>query len=159
MKRWALGFGLSWLITAHVLAAQPLGRLFYTPQQRQLLDHPYTPLPRRVPNNIPPDTHYNGYVMRSDGVNTVWVNGQKRYVDQPMASSGQLKLPVTPALKPGQIFNRQLGQVQEGYQIASPVADAPPATSSQPPPLTLPLTPLAGDEDDAAMQVDNVAPP
>ena len=73
MKRWAICIGLSWLITAHVLAAQPLGRLFYTPQQRQQIDHPHTPLPRRAPHNIPPDTHYNGYVMRSDGENTVWL--------------------------------------------------------------------------------------
>ena len=158
MKYWALGFGLSWCIVVHAFASQPLGRLFYTPQQRQLLDHPSTPLPRRTPNNLAPDTHYNGYVMRSDGVNTVWVNGRERYVDQPMASSGQLKLSATPALKPGQIYNRQMGQVQEGYQIAPSEADTPPAPPS-PPPLTLPITPLAGDEDDAAVKADHAAPP
>lgn len=158
MMRWALGFGLSWLIFAHAFAGQPLERLFYTPQQRQLLDHPHTPSPRHAPKNIAPyNTHYNGYVMRSDGVNTIWVNGQQRYVDQPMAGSGQLRQPLTPALKPGQIFNRQLGQVQEGYQIAPPEADAPAITTS--PPLPLQLTPLPGDEDDGAEQVDHVATP
>ena len=143
---------LGWLVMADALAAQPVGRLFYTPQQRQQIDNqhkPHTPRPLRAQ---PKDAHYNGYVIRSDGVNTIWVNGQTRYVDQSMLNDGQLKLPATPALKPGQAFDRQAGRVLETYEISLPaVKPIVPAA-----PLILP--PLTDERDDSVL-VDNVAVP
>jgi hypothetical protein len=63
------------------LAAEPLGRLFFTPAQRTVLDAgkslgkaaPVVPPPRNV--------ELNGVVTRSDAGRTVWING-KAYHDK-----------------------------------------------------------------------------
>lgn len=153
MKRYRLAAVVfSWFVALHALADERVGRLFYTLQQRLQIDRQHKPAvshAQRVPSK---DAHYNGYVMRSDGVNTIWVNGQTRYVDHAASNPGQLKLPATPALKPGQAFDRQAGRVLESYELAQPAAKP----VVQPPPLTLP--PLADERDDAPpVQVDNVA--
>ncbi|TXF12862.1 hypothetical protein [Pelomicrobium methylotrophicum] len=51
-------------------AADPLGRLFFTPEQREALE-------RKRPQAAPPTTGItvNGLVQRSDGKATVWING------------------------------------------------------------------------------------
>lgn len=56
---------------------EDLGRLFYTPEQRQLLDwqasHPGTDL---APALGAPTLVLNGLVQRSRGPQTLWLNGQ-----------------------------------------------------------------------------------
>jgi hypothetical protein len=138
----------SWLLAANALAAHPVGRLFYTPQQRLQLDMQHKPRARQTAALPPADTHYNGYVIRSDGVNTLWINGQTRYADHGANSPVRLKLPGTPALKPGQAYDRQAGRVLEPYEIAAPAQhSAMPAVSQ---------LPLADDRKDAAVQDDDV---
>lgn len=147
MKYYGAVLVTSWLLAANALAAQPVGRLFYTPQQRLQLDMQHKPRARQAAVAPREDTHYNGYVIRSDGVNTLWINGQTRYADHGANSPVRLKLPGTPALKPGQAFDRQAGRVLEPYEIAAP---------AQPPAMPAVSQPLADDREDAAVQDDNV---
>ncbi|ARU32573.1 hypothetical protein CAP31_13320 [Sulfuriferula sp. AH1] len=150
MKYYGIALVAGWLLAANTLAAQPVGRLFYTPQQRLQLDMQHKPRVHHAAAIVYGDTHYNGYVIRSDGINTLWVNGQTRYVDHAANNPARLKLPATPVLKPGQAFDRQAGRVLEPYEIATP-AERPAI-----PAVPLP-SPLADDGNDAAVQADNVA--
>lgn len=103
------------------------GRLFYTPAERAQLEagrNRPTPAPADSPAPTP-DTLYNGYVQRSDGRATQWINGEPRQLQQLPASSGKLKLPATPALKPGQQYDTQSGRVLEPYERATPTLSAP----------------------------------
>ncbi|MHB1173719.1 MAG: hypothetical protein ACYCZJ_01145 [Sulfuriferula sp.] len=113
-------------------AASLSGRLFYTPAQRAEMEaarnHATLPAADTVPG--PQDTVYNGYIRRSDGRTTLWINGQPRRLQQTPATPGKLKLPATPALKPGQEFNTQYGRVLESYERPAPAAPA--ATPSMP---------------------------
>ena len=106
------------------------GRLFYTPAQRAQIEagrNRGTPTPA---DTIPDagDTVYNGYVARSDGSTTLWINGQPRRMQHASGTPGKLKLPAIPALKPGQEFNTQYGRVLEPYERPAPaVPTAQPA--------------------------------
>lgn len=66
------------LLCAGQAAAQELGRLFFTPEQRAALDArraarlPDTPAPVLAAS---PTTRIDGYVKRSRGKSTVWVDG------------------------------------------------------------------------------------
>lgn len=64
--------------TAH--AAEPLGRLFFTPEKRQALDHQRQQNIQQKPQEEPEDRTLtiNGFVTRSSGKRTVWVNGVAR---------------------------------------------------------------------------------
>ena len=79
MKR-AAGLLLAALAAAPAAAADAeLGRLFLTPEQREALDArrrarlPDKPAPAAAAS---PVTRVDGYVQRSGGRSTVWVNGQ-----------------------------------------------------------------------------------
>jgi len=68
--------GASWAS----FSAEPLGRLFHSPAQRSTLDsqrkamqQPQKPVAPRPQQSQP--THLDGYVVRSDGRSTLWVNG------------------------------------------------------------------------------------
>ena len=105
------------------------GRLFYTPTERAQLEagrNRPTPAPAENPIRTP-DTLFNGYVLRSDGHATQWINGEPRQLQQLPASPGKLKLPATPALKPGQEYDTQSGRVRESYE-----RPAPPVPATQP---------------------------
>jgi hypothetical protein len=57
--------------------AQELGRLFHTPEQRHALDARRAARPPQVILDAPPPlqpARVDGYVLRSDGRSTVWVN-------------------------------------------------------------------------------------
>lgn len=154
MTRYAALMLLSLFIVSPVLADKQMGRLFYTPQQRQQIDNQSKPQrPHAIP--APPrDAHYNGYVMRSDGVNTVWVNGEARQVDSSSMRGGQLKLPATPVLKPGQVYDSQGRKVRETYEIAKPEPVPVPVVT---PALPTTLPPLANDQDEVSIQGNAVA--
>src|SRR5688572_5462970 len=60
-----------------------LGRLFYKPEERAALDRARRGIPD-TPNNKTTDTPLReptltGYVKRSDGRSTIWVDGTPRY--------------------------------------------------------------------------------
>ena len=78
-RAWTLVAGILLAAGASAAAAQELGRLFFTPQQRTELD---ARRKARVPDKPAvvttvesPRTRLDGYVKRSDGESTVWLNG------------------------------------------------------------------------------------
>ncbi len=87
-------------------AAQELGRLFFTPERRQLLDR-QRQLNIRERKEVPedPTLTINGVVTRSSGKRTVWINGVPQ--DDAHADSG---VAVTPSrANPGKIVVRPEG--------------------------------------------------
>jgi hypothetical protein len=97
-----------------------LGRLFYTPQQRTELDK------RRV-SNVPaqaeaapvvqqPNVTLNGYVGRSSGKTTTWVNGVPQY--DTVRSQDPTRLPIGAAeerrsMKVGATLDTNRGEVRD----------------------------------------------
>lgn len=78
-----------WLIFITILGAppawsqsEPLGRLFFTPQQRTALDHQRR---QGLSTNLAQESSYtlNGEVIRSSGRNTRWVNGEAQTSSTP----------------------------------------------------------------------------
>jgi hypothetical protein len=83
-------------------AAEPLGRLFYTPAQRAQLDAARSQKSRAAPAAEPEEppplpevVTYDGVVRRSDGRTTVWINN--RAINDGRAPGGA---PVTSRLRP-----------------------------------------------------------
>jgi hypothetical protein len=106
--------------TAVPVAAEDLGRLFFTPQQRQELDR------RREANVMESGTTtvestmtVNGHVARSSGKTTTWINGVPQY-DGPRSrdparvtvggSEGEPPVEV----KIGQTLDKTRGEVKDG---------------------------------------------
>jgi hypothetical protein len=95
-------------LLAVLLASSPspaLDRLFYTPAERQALEKPASksviPARRDAKHE---DLDYSGYVRRSDGTVTHWLNGK--------AAPGPRTLPA--GLKPGQ--KQESGRRLESWQ-------------------------------------------
>ena len=100
-------------------AAQQLGRLFFTPEQRQDLDH------RRASNRAEEEAPkiregpliLNGHIERSSGRTTTWINGVPEYDENP-AGRDAARVSVAPnpgepsvSLKVGQTYQRGSGEV------------------------------------------------
>lgn len=101
--------------------AQPLGRLFFTEDQRAALDarrRARVPdKPAAAPAAASPITRLDGFVKRSGGPSTVWVNGEQlpgnvrpgeRSVSVPVGDSG-----TRVELRPGQVLDRGSGEVRD----------------------------------------------
>jgi hypothetical protein len=115
------------------LAVDNLGRLFFTPQQRQDLD-------RRRQANIQESSvtansfvTVNGQVSRSNGKNTVWINGVPQETSRKPADPARVTVQGGEGersinLKVGQTLDRVRGQVKdpaEGESVpAEPVRPA-----------------------------------
>jgi hypothetical protein len=118
-------------------AADELGRLFFTPEQRALLD-----LARRTQatgaqtgSAAAEGLTLNGIVTRSDGGRVVWVNGQAQLLPAARESSpAAATLPLPGGgrvrLRVGQSLDAQAGRVAEGWQRPPPPA-APAAAPAQ----------------------------
>ena len=100
--------------------AQELGRLFFTPEQRAALD---ARRKARVPDKpaantvVSPTTRLDGYVRRSQGPSTVWVNGVNVDEASP-GSDARVSVPVGDSgarvgLKPGETLDRGSGEVRD----------------------------------------------
>jgi len=78
MKRLAPLALLLALLSAGPAAAQQLGRLFFTPEQRAALDARRAARMPDKPAAVAesPTTRVDGYVKRSSGKSTVWVDGE-----------------------------------------------------------------------------------
>ena len=140
--------------------AGPLGRLFYTPEQRAMLD-----LARKTTSlnaSGEPDTNsaagltLNGVVTRSDGKRSTWVNGRLEQdtarPDKPDRNQARVPIPGgSVKLKVGQSLNPATGQVEEGYQRMPPPPEELP---SEPAPAKSP-TPAPAPEETPH---DNTAP-
>jgi len=112
-------------------AAEPLGRLFFTPAQRDSLDAGKklkADAGQPAPSG-PRMTTLNGVVTRSDGESTVWVNGRavgrngtpsvkaSASTSDPAAAEIDLRDARNPVrLKVGQRFDRSTGKVKESYE-------------------------------------------
>jgi hypothetical protein len=114
---------LSCLTAPAAVAAEELGRLFFTPQQREDLDR------RRATNRAEEETPQapqikegpltlNGHVQRSSGRTTTWINGVPQY-DNP-ASRDPARVTVVPNegepgvnLKVGETYERTGGAVHD----------------------------------------------
>jgi hypothetical protein len=129
---------LPWCAT---VSAEPLGRLFFTPAQRNTLDAgKQLATSRKAAPSGPRTATLNGVVTRSDGESTVWVNGQavggngapavnaSASASNPAAARVELRGARNPVkLKVGQRFDRSTGRVAESYESAT--VDAKPSVS------------------------------
>jgi hypothetical protein len=116
----ALLFFLAVLLSQNA-TAQQLGRLFFTDDQRAALDarrRARVPdKPSAAPVVVSPTTRLDGFVRRSQGPSTVWVNGEQlpesvrpgeRSVSVPVGDGG-----TRVELKPGQVLDRGTGEVRD----------------------------------------------
>ena len=134
--RWLVFISL--MVPLVSFAAEPLGRLFYTPQQRAILDNARHQKIRvevetespTVPENI----SVNGVIKRSDGQSTVWINnrpltdkrapnGIKIISRDAENASVKLQMPQSSRnvnVKVGQNLDATSGRIQESYQNPPP---------------------------------------
>jgi hypothetical protein len=120
---------LAFIASIPPASAQELGRLFFTEEQRAALDarrkarmpdRPTTPAAVASPT-----TRVDGYVRRSGGPSTVWVNGESLGVEAPTPPriesgrrEGRVSVPVGDgavrfSLKPGQVLDRGTGEIRD----------------------------------------------
>jgi hypothetical protein len=126
MRRALLAFSLVLLPVGSCLAQQPpLGRLFFTTEQRAALDaRRRAGVPdQSAPLPASPTTRLDGYVKRSGGKSTVWVNGRpipEAAPDAPRIGAGENRVAVPVGesrarvgLKPGETLDRGTGVVRD----------------------------------------------
>lgn len=118
------------LLLAAQASAQEFGRLFFTPEQRAALD---ARRKARVPDKpaavtvVSPTTRLGGFVKRSGGPSTVFVDGEavteSGQPDSPRVprrpGEDKVSIPVGDAgmrieLKPGEVLDRGTGEVRDG---------------------------------------------
>ena len=105
--------------------AQELGRLFFTPEQRAALDARRR---ARLPDNpasvaATPVTRVDGFVKRSAGPSTIWINGEWTTESAPEAPRITEPAPSVSVsvgetggrvrLKPGETLDRSSGEVHD----------------------------------------------
>ena len=114
------------------------GRLFFTPQQRATLDNAraQTHEPKAGPAPLSGSVTFKGYVQRSDGHTTVWVNREALHDQALDHGKGPPTLRVPTAtrwvpLKAGQSMDATSGSVEEGYSASQDKSNAPASPHSQ----------------------------
>jgi len=95
--------------------ADELGRLFFTPQQRQDLDRRRESNVQEKEVVIESSVTVNGHVTRSSGKTTTWVNGVPQYDAYPGRDPARVHLP-DGTLKIGQTLDRTRGEVKDNLQ-------------------------------------------
>lgn len=143
------GCALLLLLLVHGLAsAAELGRLFLTPAERAAIDAARSGVERAraMPSAITADNEetatsvqleapaeavtVNGYIARSAGAATVWINGRDGApgkLSAPARDGQRVNVPLKGgggqvALKPGQSFDPDSRQVSDAYQQQRPPA-------------------------------------
>ena len=155
------------LFCVYVLPTQAdtLGRLFYTPEQRAMLDLARKTAPLNTSGeaetNGAQGFMVNGVVTSSDGQRSTWVNGHlEQSVEHPGKydrNQAHVKLPGGEIkLKVGQSFNPATGRVEEGYRRPPPPALSEPA-SAKPAPTKVPAKAPAPDVRDDNAEPDSAA--
>src|SRR5574341_1472902 len=122
-----LGMAAALILASIPCAAQELGRLFFTPDQRQALDarrKARMPDKPTAPVVTSPTTRLDGYVQRSGGRSTVFINGEPvpegsaeaPRID-PGRGDGRVSIGVGEGarrpLKPGEAVDRGTGEVRD----------------------------------------------
>jgi hypothetical protein len=101
--------------------SQQLGRLFFTEDQRAALDARrkarVPDKPAAAPVAASPTTRLDGFVTRSRGPTTVWVNGEPA-PEAAVRGESSASVPVGDGgarveLKPGQVLDRGTGEVRD----------------------------------------------
>ena len=145
--------------TQFAQAAEPIGRIFFTPEQRDQLNSLRTQriVATQVRDEpIPEVVTYNGIVRRSGGKATVWVNGEalseaglrdKQSIVGRVGRNGQILLQTPQAgtgqgqvrLKVGQSAELLSGRVDESFssQAASQAVKAKSKAEMKPPEMSL----------------------
>ena len=114
---------IAFLLIPGAAVSQELGRLFFTPEQRAALD---ARRKARVPDKpaavvvASPTTRLDGYVKRSGGTSTVWINGEplpEGAGDAPRIGP-RVSISVEEGgrragLRPGEILDRGTGEVRD----------------------------------------------
>lgn len=108
--------------------AEPLGRLFFSPDERAMLDRGRNQTSRSAMISTEEIT-LNGIVRRSGGKTTTWINQVPQRENENPQGIAVLRSParssVVPLqlpsgkqvrLKPGQTYDTTQGRVREGYQ-------------------------------------------
>jgi hypothetical protein len=125
MKPLAALLALAGLAAVHPPAqAQEIGRLFFTPEQRQALDaRRKARMPDRpsAPVIASPTTRLNGYVRRGNGKSTVFVNGEpvpEHAPEAPRIGADRVNINVGESgaragLRPGESIDRGSGEVRD----------------------------------------------
>lgn len=109
------------LALLHDADAQALGRLFFTDEQRAALDARrrarMPDKPAAAPLAASPTTRLDGFVKRSQGPSTVWVNGEP--LPQPVRPGERtVRVPIGDGgtrveLKPGETLDRGTGEITD----------------------------------------------
>lgn len=139
------------LLVQFAQAAEPIGRIFYTPEQRDQLDalRRQKAVAVQVKDEpVPEIVKFNGIVRRNDGKATVWLNNQplseaelrnKQSIVGTVGRNGQVTLqsPQNAAqmrLKVGQSAELLSGRIDESYTATrvDPPSPAPAAKPAQP---------------------------
>jgi len=111
---------LSLAVARPVPAAEPLGRLFFTPQQRQDLDYRRRANIQDSPTAAVESTvTINGQVSRSSGKSTTWINGVPQHDSHRTRNPAHVTVggnegeaPVD--LKVGETLDKTRGEVKDG---------------------------------------------
>ncbi len=140
-----LVMGLTLLGVAKPVQAESFGQIFTTPEQRSILDdirrhsRQKNPKQKKMKSKTLQTTfdnksvNVNGIVIRSDGKNTVWINGRRHLntnapetgvkVHQRSVTSDSVTITLSEnpskriTLKPGQIVDPRSGRVRDSYKL------------------------------------------
>ena len=103
------------LVPSPPVSADELGRLFFTPQQRQDLDRRRASNVQEKEVVIESSVMVNGHVVQSSGRTTTWVNGVPQYDTYSGRDPARVQLQ-DGALKIGQTLDRGRGEVKDSLQ-------------------------------------------
>ena len=149
------------IIPGTSMAAEPLGRLFFSPAQRSILDagkYLATQAPVVVP--APRTIHLSGVVTRSDSENTVWINGTAYHnaspdgvqvkTDRAAPESTAIRVPSKASstrVKVGQRLDLNSGRIEEDFtrRPAATESAVAPVESPASHPVIAKKTRAAGD--------------
>jgi hypothetical protein len=132
---WALLF----LAGGTASAAQPLGRLFFTPEQRATLEA-LRLQPASSPAMRTDRIKVNGIIQRSGSPPTVWINGVPRAAlpDEVVAPAGNRSAPAVQVTVPGK---EERVRLKVGQSVDISGEEAPTETNPPPAPRAAPAPP------------------
>jgi hypothetical protein len=106
------------LLVPAAAASEDLGRLFFTPRERQELDRRRLSKVEEEAPAVPVDASrvtVNGHVSQSSGKTTTWINGVPQYDTHKSRESNRIFLE-DGALKIGQTRDRARGEVSDNLK-------------------------------------------